>query len=74
MMTEAQAALRERRKVLSDAAKALLRAEKLKRQLREAEDAVRTHCRIYDEVSGMRGCQPYHLRHACEDHGLLPKL
>lgn len=63
----------DRRVVLKEAAKALNKMEKLKQDMRQTEEEVRTLCRRYDSVSGLRGCQSYHLRMACQEHGLIKR-
>lgn len=57
--------------VLKEAAKALKKHDKLKQEMREAEDTLRALCREYDVAAGVWGFQPHHLRRACEARGLL---
>lgn len=57
--------------VLKEAAKALRKHDKLKQDMREAEEALRALCREYDVAAGVWGFQPHHLRRACEARGLL---
>ena len=64
---------REPKKVLVDSAKVLARMEKLRLQMRDAENEIRMLCREYDRANNMWGCQAHHLRRACEEQGLLSK-
>ena len=57
--------------VLKQAAKAIRKHEKLKQDIREAEEAIRLLCRAFDAASGCSGMPPYKLRLACEIRGLL---
>ena len=58
-------------KVLREAAKALAKNEKLRKELRESDERVRYLCRKFDEASGCRAFAPHHLRRACEARGLI---
>jgi uncharacterized protein YeeX (DUF496 family) len=57
--------------VLKQAARALRRHDKLKREMRDSETDLRRLCRQFDLASGSRGFAPHHLAQACRARGLL---
>lgn len=58
--------------ILREAAQALADYDRHKAALRASEIALRALCRQYDQATGTRGMQAYHLRLNCEARGLLP--
>ena len=57
--------------VLIEAAFALARHEKLRKELRDSEEHLRKLCRQYDDAAGTRGFAPHHLAQACKARGLM---
>jgi hypothetical protein len=60
----------DRLTVLREAAEAIAQLDAAKAAHKAAEDRVRAMCRKYEVVAGVWGFQPYHLRQACEQHGI----
>jgi len=57
--------------VLIEAAFALAKHEKLRKELRASEEHLRKLCRQYDQAAGTRGFAPHHLAQACKARGLM---
>ena len=57
--------------VLIEAAFALERHERLRKEMRESEERLRKLCRKYDDAAGTRGFAPHHLAQACKARGLI---
>lgn len=57
--------------VLIEAAFALAKHEKLRKELRDSENHLRKLCRQYDDAAGTRGFAPHHLAQACKARGLM---
>ena len=57
--------------VLIEAAFALERHERLRKEMRHSEERLRQLCRMYDRAAGTRGFAPHHLAQACKARGLM---
>ncbi len=57
--------------VLIEAAFALERHERLRKEMRDSEERLRKLCRQYDQAAGTRGFAPHHLAQACKARGLI---
>ena len=57
--------------VLIEAAFALAKHEKLRKEIRASEEHLRKLCRQYDDAAGTRGFAPHHLAQACKARGLM---
>ena len=57
--------------VLIEAAFALERHERLRKELRDSENHLRKLCSQYDDAAGTRGFAPHHLAQACKARGLM---
>jgi len=57
--------------VLIEAAFALERHERLRKEMRESEERIRKLCRKYDDVAGTWGFAPHNLANECKARGLM---
>ena len=57
--------------ILIEAAFALERHERLRKEMRHSEERLRQLCRQYDQAAGTRGFAPHHLAQACKARGLM---
>lgn len=57
--------------VLIEAAFALERHERLRKEMRDSEERLRKLCSQYDQAAGTRGFAPHHLAQACKARGLM---
>ena len=57
--------------VLIEAAFAIERHERLRKEMRESEERLRKLCRKYDDVAGTRAFAPHNLANECKARGLM---